>query len=66
MSVVHNGILVNHIDLVEEYKLNVLSELDSEVIPLLISHHLEKNNLLFSLTEAIKAFSGEVYQLQGV
>ena len=60
MSVVHNGILVNHVDLVEEYKLNVVSELDSEVIPLLISHHLEKNNLLFSLTETIKAFSGEI------
>ena len=60
ISVVHNGILVNYSDLVEEYKLNVVSELDSEVIPLLISHHLEKNNLLISLTEAIKAFSGEI------
>ena len=60
ISVVHNGILVNYSDLIEEYKLNVVSELDSEVIPLLISHHLEKNNLLISLTEAIKAFSGEI------
>ena len=58
--IVHNGIIVNYIDLIEEYNLKTESDLDSEVIPQLINYFLENNNFSTSLKTTIKSLSGEV------
>lgn len=60
VSLVHNGILINYTDLVKDYELIVDSELDSEVIPILISNHLKEDNLINSLKKSIKLLCGEV------
>ena len=59
VSLVHNGILINYTDLVKDYELIVNSELDSEVIPILISNHLNEDSLIDSLKKSIKLFCGE-------
>ncbi len=58
--IVHNGIIVNHRDIQESFNFSTDTELDSEVIPLLINHYLSKNNLLDSLKLSIEQLSGEV------
>lgn len=57
---VHNGILVNYKELISDFNLQTRSQLDSEIIPILINRNIEKLGLLDSLKFAINEFSGEV------
>ena len=60
ISVVHNGIIINHQEILEDFNLEPTGEVDSEVIPLLMSHFLEELNLLDSIKNTIHNLSGEV------
>ena len=60
ISLVHNGILVNYKELISDYNLQTSSQLDSEIISILINRNVEKLGLLNSLKFAINEFSGEV------
>lgn len=61
LAVVHNGILVNYKELITDFKLNTNSELDSEVIVLMINKYLNDGlNLIDALRNAIENFSGEI------
>lgn len=60
ISLVHNGIVVNFKELINEYNLMNKSELDSEVIALLIDSHLGKENLKNSIIQTLDKLSGEV------
>ena len=57
---VHNGILVNYKELISDFNLQTRSQLDSEIISILINRNIEKLGLLDSLKFAINEFSGEV------
>jgi glucosamine--fructose-6-phosphate aminotransferase (isomerizing) len=60
IALVHNGILVNYKELISDFNLQTSSQLDSEIIPVLINRNIEKLGLLDSLKFAINEFSGEV------
>lgn len=60
ISIVHNGIVVNFKELINKYNLSNTSQLDSEVIALLIDFHLGKENLKNSIIQTLKKLSGEV------
>ena len=60
ISLVHNGILVNYKELISDFNLQTNSQLDSEIISILINRNVEKLGLLNSLKFAINEFSGEV------
>lgn len=47
VTVVHNGIIVNHQEIFRKYKLDQKLKIDSEIIPVLIDHY-QKKNLNFS------------------
>ena len=59
LSIVHNGIIVNYEKLLKEFNLSPRSQLDSEVILLLLGHFLDKDNLESALKQTIKKLSGE-------
>lgn len=60
ISLVHNGILVNYKELIADFNLHTSSELDSEIIPLLINKNIEKLGLIDSLKFALNEFAGEI------
>lgn len=60
IALVHNGILVNYKELISDFNLQTNSQLDSEIISILINRNVEKLGLLNSLKFAINEFSGEV------
>lgn len=61
LAVVHNGILVNYKELINDFELNAISDLDSEVIVLMINKYLKNDlNLIDALKQAIENFAGEV------
>lgn len=60
ISVVHNGIVVNYQEILEDYDLEPTGEVDSEVIPLLMNHFLKEYNLIDSIKNTIQNLSGEV------
>ncbi len=60
ISLVHNGILVNYKELITDFNLHTSSQLDSEIIPLLINKNIEELGLLDSLKFALNEFSGEI------
>lgn len=57
---VHNGIVLNYLDLIEEFDLNPISDLDSEVIILTLNYYLKTKDLNTSLIETIKNLCGEI------
>lgn len=59
LSIVHNGIIVNYEKLLKEFNLSPRSQLDSEVILLLLDHFLDKDSLESALKQTIKKLSGE-------
>ena len=63
LSIVHNGIIVNYEKLLKEFNLSPRSQLDSEVILLLLDHFLDKDSLESALKQTIKKLSGKL-QLQ--
>lgn len=60
ISVVHNGIVINHKEILEDFNLEPIGEVDSEVIPLLMSYFLEELSFIDSIKNTIHNLSGEV------
>ena len=59
-SAVHNGIVVNYKDLINDFELEITSDLDSEIITLLLEKFKRDNNLLDTIKNTLKLLSGEV------
>lgn len=60
LSIVHNGIIVNYKELINEFKLETKSELDSEVIGLLVEKFMIEDSLLNSIKKTLELLCGEV------
>ena len=60
ISIVHNGIVVNYQKILKDFNLKLSSELDSEIIVLLLDYYLKNSNIDEALPQTIENLSGEV------
>ena len=60
ISIVHNGIVVNYQKILKDFNLKLSSELDSEIIVLLLDYYLKNSNINEALPQTIENLSGEV------
>ena len=60
ISVVHNGIIVNYQEIIKDFNLKPVGEVDSEIIPLLTNHFLKEFDFIDSIKNTIRNLSGEV------
>ena len=60
ISIVHNGIVVNYQKILNDFNLKLSSELDSEIIVLLLDYYLKNSNINEALPQTIENLSGEV------
>ena len=60
ISIVHNGIVVNYQKILKDFNFKLSSELDSEIIVLLLDYYLKNSNINEALPQTIENLSGEV------
>ena len=60
ISIVHNGIVVNYQKILKDFNIKISSELDSEIIVLLLDYYLKNSNINEALPQTIENLSGEV------